>query len=224
MRVHVHYFARCRELAEISEDTLTLPDGATVEQLAAALIDLRPRLARILPSVRMAVNQEFAAPASPLADGDEVALIPPVSGGAPDERFVITGDPITPDAAVALLRDSPEDRGALATFAGVVRRRSNLGKDVTHLEYEAYPPMAVRMMRVIEAEARERWSLLDLAIVHRTGRVDIGGVAVSIAVSSVHRAEALEACRYVIDRLKQDVPIWKKETSPAGEEWWSEGS
>lgn len=84
--------------------------------------------------------------------------------------------------------------------------------------------MAVRMMRVIEAEARERWSLLDLAIVHRTGRVDIGGVAVSIAVSSVHRAEALEACRYVIDRLKQDVPIWKKETSPAGEEWWSEGS
>lgn len=83
MRVHVHYFARCRELAEISEDTLTLPDGATVEQLAAALIDLRPRLARILPSVRMAVNQEFAAPASPLADGDEVALIPPVSGAPP---------------------------------------------------------------------------------------------------------------------------------------------
>lgn len=229
--VHVHYFARCRELADTSEDAMSLEAGATTEHLAAAIVERHPRLARILPSVRMAVNQEFSHAGAALADGDEVALIPPVSGGsdAPEDsagpdRFVLTGEAIEPDAAVPLLRDLPDDRGALATFAGIIRRRSNLGKEVTHLEYEAYPVMAIRMMRRIEAEVRGRWPILDMAIVHRTGRVDIGGVAVAIAVSSVHRAEALEACRYVIDRLKQDVPIWKKETSPQGEEWWSEGS
>lgn len=232
--VKVQYFARCRELAGLAEDAVALEAGATTEHLALALVERHPGLARILPSVRMAVNQEFAHPGASLADGDEVALIPPVSGGsdatpgaepAPEpDRFVLTGASIPHDAAVALLRDLPDDRGALATFAGIVRRHSNLGKEVTHLEYEAYPPMAVRMMRRIDAEVRGRWPILDLAIVHRTGRVDIGGVAVSIAVSSIHRAEALEACRYVIDRMKQDVPIWKKETGPRGEEWWSEGS
>ena len=227
--VQVQYFARCRELAGRGEEPVPLEAGATTEHLAQMLAERHPGLAAILPSVRMAVNQEFAHSGTVLAEGDEVALIPPVSGGSdapppePD-RFVLTGGAIPHDAAVALLRDQPDDRGALATFAGIVRRHSNLGKEVTHLEYEAYPLMAVRMMRRIEAEVRGRWPILDVAIVHRTGRVDIGGVAVSIAVSAIHRAEALEACRYVIDRMKQDVPIWKKETGPRGEEWWSEGS
>lgn len=225
MNIRVFYFARCRELAATDREDVVLEEGATLEDLTVAVTTKRPELARILPSIRMAVNQEFARSPCALSDGDEVAFIPPVSGGSPSpERFIMSAQPIDVDAAVKLLRDAADDRGALATFAGTVRRRSALGHTVSYLEYEAYAGMATKVMRRIEAEVRGRWPVLDLAIVHRTGRVEVGQVAVSIAVSAAHRAEALEACRYIIDRVKQDVPIWKKETGPEGEQWWSPGS
>ena len=153
-------------------------------------------------------------------DGDEVAIFPPVSGGSGSEsdKFVVTYDPISIDA-VAHLVTYPHT-GAVATFAGVVRAVSD-GKDVTSLEYEAYHEMAVSKMHQVADEARERWpDIVDIAIVQRIGHLEVGELAVAIAVSSGHRNQGcFEACQYGINRLKQIVPIWKKEFGPDGEEW-----
>jgi molybdopterin converting factor subunit 1 len=216
MRVTIKLFARLREIAGASRLERELADGASVGDLLAVLRAEFPRLADVTARIITSVNQEFATPDRLLRDGDEVAIFPPVSGGADVLR--VTFDPVTLDEVVrAVVQPST---GAVATFVGVVRAVSG-SKEVAYLEYEAYQEMAVAKMRQITDEVRARWpDIVDIAIVQRIGRLGVGDVAVAIAVSSGHRDQGcFEACRYAIDRLKQIVPIWKKEVGPGGEEW-----
>jgi MoaE-MoaD fusion protein len=164
-----------------------------------------------------AVNREYAEPGQELRDGDEVALIPPVSGGA----FRVTEEPLSLDAAVAEVAD--ERAGGIATFTGTVRRQSR-GHEVLHLEYEAYAEMAEDVIAQLAAELDETHDLCGISIHHRVGRVEIGEPSVVIAVSAPHRQAALAACREAIDRLKETVPLWKKEVYEGGEEWLGRGS
>jgi molybdopterin synthase catalytic subunit/molybdopterin converting factor small subunit len=164
-----------------------------------------------------AVNRAYAEPDRELADGDEVALIPPVSGGA----FRLSEQPLSLDAAVDEVRD--ERAGAIATFLGTTRLQSR-GRSVSYLEYEAYEGMAEAEMERIAGELLGRYDLCSIAIHHRIGRVDIGETSVVIAISAPHRGDALSACRDAIDTLKQTVPLWKKEVYQGGEEWIGRGS
>src|SRR3954454_2477329 len=164
-----------------------------------------------------AVNREYAEPGQELRDGDEVALIPPVSGGA----FRVTEEPLSLDAAVAEVAD--ERAGGIATFTGTVRRQSR-GREVLYLEYEAYAEMAEDVMSKLAADLESRYDLCAVAIHHRTGRVEIGESSVVIAVSAPHRQDALGACKDAIDTLKETVPLWKKEAYEGGEEWIGSGS
>ena len=164
-----------------------------------------------------AVNREYAEPGQELRDGDEVALIPPVSGGA----FRVTEEPLSLDAAVAEVAD--ERAGGIATFTGTVRRQSR-GREVIYLEYEAYAEMAEDVITQLAAELDKAHDLCGIAIHHRVGRVEIGEPSVVIAVSAPHRQDALAACREAIDRLKETVPLWKKEVYEGGEEWLGRGS
>jgi MoaE-MoaD fusion protein len=164
-----------------------------------------------------AVNREYAEPGQELRDGDEVALIPPVSGGA----FRVTEEPLSLDSAVAEVAD--ERAGGIATFTGTVRRQSR-GREVLHLEYEAYAEMAEDVITQLAAELDGAHDLCGIAIHHRVGRVEIGEPSVVIAVSAPHRQDALAACREAIDRLKETVPLWKKEVYEGGEEWLGRGS
>jgi molybdopterin synthase catalytic subunit len=173
-----------------------------------------PHIAQ-LPESRVSVNYEYVDDEYPLTDHDEVALIPPVSGGS-GGHFEITDEELTADS-VARLVGSP-DHGAVTVFLGTARRMSR-GREVDYLEYEAYPEMAVRKMRQIAEEIRDHWGIERIAMRHRVGRVDLGVVSVAIAVASEHRAEGFAACQYAIDRLKEIVPIWKKEVWVGGGEW-----
>jgi MoaE-MoaD fusion protein len=164
-----------------------------------------------------AVNREYAERDLELRDGDEVALIPPVSGGA----FRVTEEPLSLDAVVAEVAD--ERAGAVATFTGTVRRTSR-GREVTRLEYEAYAEMAEDVMARVAADLLERYELCAIAIHHRVGTLEIGEASVVIAVSAPHRQDALAACKDAIDRLKESVPLWKKEVYEGGEEWIGRGS
>jgi len=221
MELTFRYFAACREATGLGEETVELPAGATVSEALAWIADHHPACARYLTTARAAVNREFVAETVVLTDGDEVAIIPPVSGGS-GVRVQLSHEPIAQDAALQLI--AQDGAGAVATFAGVVRPTSKTGRSVTELDYEAYEAMAVEKLQQCLDEAAARWTLIDLAVVHRLGHLVLGDVAVSIAVSSAHRAEAFDACRYVIDRIKEIVPIWKKETGPDGVEWVSEGA
>ena len=164
-----------------------------------------------------AVNREYAPRERELTDGDEVALIPPVSGGA----FRLTEEPIELAAVVAEVAD--ERAGGIATFSGTTRTESR-GRTVKHLDYEAYAEMAEQVMADLAADLERKYDLCGLAITHRIGRVGIGETSVVIAVSAPHRADALAACREAIDRLKETVPLWKKEVYEGGEEWIGRGS
>jgi molybdopterin synthase catalytic subunit len=163
------------------------------------------------------VNKEYAPVEQELREGDEVALIPPVSGGA----FLVTEEPVSLDAVVREV--ASDEAGAIATFSGTARRHSR-GRVVLHLEYEAYEGMAEDMMARLAARLKERYDILEVAIHHRTGRVELGEPSVVIAVSGAHRADALAACKDAIDILKVDVPLWKKEVYEGGEEWIGRGS
>jgi len=164
-----------------------------------------------------AVNRDYADRGRALEDGDEVALIPPVSGGA----FRLSAEPLDLQAAVAEV--ASDDAGAVATFVGTVRRSSR-GRDVLYLEYEAFEEMAEPMLARLAEELKAKHDLCEMAIHHRLGRVEIGEPSVAIAVSAPHRAAALEACREAIDTLKGTIPLWKKEVYAGGEEWIGRGS
>jgi molybdopterin synthase catalytic subunit/molybdopterin converting factor small subunit len=208
--VTIKLFAGLRERAGWSERELA--DVARVDDVWPAL-GLGPEPEGLL----YAVNKEYAPRDLELADGDEVALIPPVSGGS----FRLSGDGLSLDAVVDEVRS--ERAGAIATFVGTTRVESR-GRTVQHLEYEAYEGMAENVMAEIAASLKQRYDLCEIAIHHRTGRVEIGDASVVIAVSAPHRQDALAACRDAIDTLKQQVPLWKKEVYEGGEEWIGRGS
>jgi MoaE-MoaD fusion protein len=212
VRVRVRLFAGLREQAGTDERDVDLAEGARVRELWPHL-DLGAEPAGLL----YAVNKEYAAPDVQLAEGDEVALIPPVSGGA----FRLTYRPIDVGSVIADVAD--ERAGAVATFLGTTRVHSR-GRTVLHLEYEAYEGMAEQVMADIAAGLEERYDLCAVAITHRTGRVGIGETSVAIAVSAPHRHHALAACKDAIDTLKEQVPLWKKEVYEGGEEWIGRGS
>jgi molybdopterin synthase catalytic subunit len=219
--VHALLFARLREQAGTDSDTVELPAGSTVSDVYDAVKKLHPGLQADHGAVRAALNQEFANWGTAVADGDEVAFIPPVSGGAHGAGvlFELTTRPLDArrmEAAVA-----HKGAGAICTFTGVVRDSSR-GRSVTHLEYEAYAEMATAQMRRIAGEIEEKWPEARVAMAHRTGRLEIGEPSVVVSVSSPHRAEAIAACKWGIDRLKETVPIWKKEHADDGT-YWIEG-
>jgi molybdopterin synthase catalytic subunit len=208
--VRVRLFAGLRERAGWSEREL-----GGVERVAdvwqALELGVEPE------GLLYAVNKEYADRDQPLADGDEVALIPPVSGGS----FRLSGEPLSLEAAVDEVRT--DQAGAIATFVGTTRVQSR-GRTVLHLDYEAYEEMAELVMAEIAQELQKRYDLCEIAIHHRTGRVAIGEASVVIAVSAPHRQEALAACKDAIDTLKEQVPLWKKEFYEGGEEWIGRGS
>jgi MoaE-MoaD fusion protein len=212
VQVTVRLFAGLRERAGLARRELELPDGATVGAVWAEL-GLGDEPAGLL----YAVNRAYAAAGAPLAEGDEVALIPPVSGG----DFRLSAEPLSLDAAVREV--ARPGAGAIATFTGTVRDRSR-GREVIRLDYEAYEGMAEEAMAELAAGLKERYDLCEIAIHHRTGPVEIGEPSVVIAVSAPHRADALAACRDAIDTLKATVPLWKKELYEGGEEWIGQGS
>jgi molybdopterin converting factor subunit 1 len=218
-RLNLKLFATLRERAHTAELSREFDDGATMTDIWQTLVGEFPALAGHHDSVGFAVNQEYVEGDCCPREGDEVAFIPPVSGGAEPPwvgPITITRSPID----VAELERAVADpaAGAIATFTGTTRR-DNAGRRVIKLEYEAYEPMALSEMRKLAREAGERWKIVRIAIRHRIGRVDIGETSVAIAVSAAHRAEAFEACRFAIDRLKEIVPIWKKEYFEGGEVW-----
>ena len=214
MRVRVLYFAVVRERLGRDEETLELPAGADVAAAWRELERRHPELAALRPVVKLAVNEQFAAGERVLADGDVIALIPPVAGGA--GVFRVSDEPLSLDEVVRAV--SSEEQGGVVTFTGVVRRQSR-GKRIVRLEYEAYRPMAERKLAEIGAQLAAEMPGVRVAIVHRVGKLAVGDLAVVIAASAPHRAAAFEACRAAIDRLKESVPIWKKEIADDGEEW-----
>ena len=212
MKVRVRLFAALRERAGSGELQVELPDGAVVGDVWPALsLDGEP------PGLLFARNRAYAERGERLEEGDEVAVIPPVSGGS----FRLSDEPLSLESAIAEVRN--DEAGGIATFVGTTRRRSR-ERDVLHLEYEAYEGMAERVMEELARSLKERHDLCDVAIHHRVGRVEIGDTSVVIAVSAPHRAEALAACREAIDELKTSVPLWKKEVYVGGEEWIGRGS
>lgn len=215
-RVTVRFFAAARERARVAEHRLELPAPATVEDVSKALVAAFPELGPLMRHLRIAVDQEFADAKDVVPDGAEVALIPPVAGGAPGGLFRVVDEPLSLTPVVDAV--SRVSQGGLVTFTGVVRDHSK-GKRVTRLDYEAYAPMAEKKLAEIGAEAREKWPGTEVAVMHRVGTLAPGELAVVIAVSAPHRKEAFRACEYVIDRLKEDVPIWKKEYAEDGEVW-----
>lgn len=205
-----------RERLHRSHDALTLGHGATVAQALEALAQLHPPLRELLPALRVAVNQEFAALAQELRDGDELALIPPVSGGAGGPYARLSQEPIAlPEVLEAV---SGPERGGVVTFTGAVRGVSR-GQRVRHLIYEAYEPMALRSLRALASQIEAALPGVQVAVVHRLGLLQVGEVAVVIAAAAPHRADAFTACQRAIDTLKHTVPIWKKEVTEAGETW-----
>jgi MoaE-MoaD fusion protein len=207
--VTVRLFAGLRERAGWSRREV---DAATVADVWPAL-----ELGDEPDGLLYAVNKEYAQRHHPLADGDEVALIPPVSGGA----FLLSEDALSLDRVVDEVRS--DDAGAIATFTGTTRIQSR-GRTVTHLDYEAYEGMAEKVMAEIARDLQGRYDLTGIAIHHRVGRVGIGETSVVIAVSAAHRQDALAACKDAIDALKERVPLWKKEVYEGGEEWIGRGS
>jgi len=216
MKVSVLFFGTAHDLTGFDREQLEVVEGERLADLRRRYEQRFPRLRELAGSLLAAVNQEIAEPSLVLREGDEVAFMPPVSGGAGDDFFRLTHDPI-PTHDLARQLTAPED-GAAVVFEGIVRNHSRGGKTL-YLEYEAYEPMALRKMEEIGREIRAKFPIDHLGMIHRLGRLEIGETSVAIVVTSAHRAAAFEACRYAIDRLKQIVPIWKKEYFADGAVW-----
>jgi len=221
MRVRILFFGVLKEIMGASADTLEVPQDSSVADVLAHYETKIPRFRESLPSLALAVNREYAGPGTKLKENDEIALLPPVSGGAEETagrpRYAaIVRDPIDTERTLAGLK-CPED-GAAVVFEGVVRNQTR-GRKTLYLDYEAYEEMALRELESLAAQALRQFRIRDVALVHRLGRLEIGETSVLIVVVSAHRAAAFEACRWLIDTLKRTVPIWKKEYFEDGAVW-----
>lgn len=214
MRVAVKLFGSIREAVGEKELSVELPEGATAGDLRQRLALRYPVFDRFGERLAASVGFEVVPLTTALREGDEVAFLPPVSGGA--GSCWISDRPLVEADAVARVKGP--GMGGIVTFVGVVRDHAR-GRSIRHLEYEVYPEMAVREMEKIASEAARRWPGALVAIGHRAGHLEIGEAAVVIAAAAPHRAEAFEACRFAIDTLKKTVPIWKKEVATDGEYW-----
>jgi molybdopterin converting factor subunit 1 len=217
MRVRVLFFGMLKDLSGKTEDSLELAKDASVADLLAEYSSRTPRLKETLASLAIAVNQQYAGPDTRLKSGDEVALLPPVSGGSGSACCTkIVRDPISTAQVLAAIKRRED--GAVVVFEGVVRNQTR-GRNTLYLDYEAYEEMALQEMERLTEQALERFSIREVAVIHRLGRLEIGETSVLIAVASAHRAAAFDACRWLIDTLKQKVPIWKKEYFEDGAVW-----
>jgi len=217
MKVAVRFFARYREAAGRDHLELDLPEGGTVESAWEAVASRFPALQPYRPFTLFALGTDYVSASHPLRAGDEVCLFPPVSGGSAADLVEVTRQPLS-EARLTGAVGEP-GAGGLVLFSGVVREETG-GRRVKYLEYEAHEPMAAAKMREIAAAVRERWpGVRGVALMHRIGRLEIGESSVMIAVSSPHRAEAFDACRFAIDTLKETVPVWKKEFFEDGDVW-----
>ena len=222
MQVRVLFFGVLKDLAGRSSDLLSLPDQASAADVISHYEQRLSAMKGILSSIAISVNQEYARPEMKLKSGDEIALLPPVSGGAPDQptktepRAFITHEEIDTAGLLEIIK-RPED-GAAIVFEGVVRNHSR-GRRTLFLEYEAYEEMALKQLESLLAECRVQFQIRDGAIIHRLGKLEIGETSVVIVVVSAHRAAAFDACRWLIDTLKRTVPIWKKEHFEDGAVW-----
>lgn len=216
MKVKVLFFGLTHDLTGFDREQVEVAEGENLDGLWGHYEARFPRLREMAGSLLAAVNDEIADRSRPLRDGDEVAFMPPVSGGAPEDFFRLTRDPI-PTHELAQQLKAPAD-GAVVIFEGIVRDHSH-GRKTLYLEYEAYEPMAIRKMEEIGGEARQKFAIDSVGMIHRLGRLEIGETSVAILVTSAHRRAAFEACQYAIDRLKQVVPIWKKEYFADGAVW-----
>ena len=229
MRVTVQYLGMLREFAGRESEAVEVPDGASVGEVYTAAQQRFPQMAEFRHAVALAVNYEYCSADRILRDGDEVALLPPVSGGTPDavaggetspmqstEHAVLVRQVIDGDAIAAAIREA--DDGAVVVFDGMVRNQTR-GRHTLHLEYTAYEPMALQQMEQLAVQAKAKFAVREVWVVHRLGRLEIGETSVYVAVASAHRAAAFEACRWVIDTLKKTVPIWKKEFFVDGAVW-----
>ena len=218
LRITALLFGQAREWAGASSLDLTLSAPATVESAFAVLKTRHPKLADLERSLLFAVNEEYASRSHLLTDGDQLAVLPPVSGGEAESRdiFEITHEAIDISKLRARLLEG--DSGAVVIFDGVARNNTK-GRRTKYLEYEGYKPMSLRTMEQIGREIRDRWSINRIGIVHRLGRIETTESSVVIVITSAHRKIAFEACHYAIDRLKKIVPIWKKEYFDDGAVW-----
>lgn len=229
MQVRVLYLGMLRDIAGRDREVVTLAEGSRLSDLYSELEQCFPRLAGFRNSIALALNQEYSNTAAKLHDNDEVALIPPVSGGSKDEDSTdehalpliseharLVKEPIKAAPILAAIRH-PED-GAITIFDGIVRNHSR-GRCTLYLDYSAYEPMALRQMEQLARKALANYAIRDLRLVHRLGRLQIGESSVYIAVASAHRAAAFDACRWIIDTLKKTVLIWKKEYFEDGAVW-----
>lgn len=219
MQVLVRFFAGHRDIVGQAEQTYQLPEGATVGTLWEELVSAHPRLKGFQGSLLYAVNEDFSSPETELHDGDEVAYIPPVSGGSASQPalFCVTNEPIEPAPLVKLVQTASD--GAVVTFAGV-GRNNFAGRTSERLTYDAYVPLAERALAQVAKEARERWEIGEVAIHHRIGTIEIGESAVLVVVAAPHRQAAFAAAEYIMDRIKEIVPIWKREHWADGSEEW----
>lgn len=216
MRIKVLFFGFTHDLTGLREEQIELGDGENLQGLRRLYEGRFPRLGELSGSLLFAVNQQIAGPLAVLHEGDEVAFMPPVSGGMDESCYRIINEKIpTADFARSLQTSSD---GAVVTFEGVVRDHSN-GQKTLYLEYEAYNAMAVRKMEEIGDEAKRKFDIRAVGMIHRVGRLEIGEASVAIVVTAAHRRQAFEACHYLIDRLKQVVPVWKKEYFESGAVW-----
>ncbi len=217
--IRVLFFAIAKERAGVDLCEISIETPATLSALQTSVLAQYPELASLMPYVRWAVNERFVSDLGHLiSDGDEAALIPPVSGG--DATFLTT-EPIDVQQVMSPVADACN--GAVLTFVGQVRNHTG-DVEVTHLEYEAYESMANRALAEILADAEARFPCATINMLHRLGRVALAESSVVIAVGSAHRADAFDACRYVIERLKTDVPIFKREYRENGSVWVGMGS
>lgn len=215
--ITLRHFAIIRETVGREAETRAYPDGTTAEDVRADYAARYPRIAALLRASPLMVNAAYADATVPLAEGDELAFIPPVAGGAPETPPFAVTEAVLDAAAVAGAVAAP-DAGAIVTFIGTVRDRAR-GRVVRWLEYEAYAAGCLPIFAQIADEMRVRWPIGAVAIHHRVGHLAVGEASVVIAVASAHRHEAFAACEYAIDRLKQLAPIWKKEAYADGEVW-----